>query len=118
MRVRGEKNMPKNGFTLIELLIAMSILIIGLVGVLLVVPVAQRTAGAAALSTRAAMFAEEKLEELRAKSYDVLVTEATWSGVDDVFRWNAAALLANTNDFEQVVTLPSDGMLLLTLEVV
>jgi len=79
----------KRGFTLLELLIAMVILVVGVVGVLLVIPLAQRTANRSALMSRATIVASETIEELKAKGYEALKNQSTWSGSSDLFEWEA-----------------------------
>jgi len=105
------------GFTLIELMISVAILVIGLVGVILVIPLAQKVAGRSALSTRAAIFASEKTEELKSKGYTDLVSQPTWNGSQDEFSWEATIDAVVAGDFDSAPVLPSDRLVKITMQV-
>jgi prepilin-type N-terminal cleavage/methylation domain-containing protein len=55
----------KRGFTILEAMIAVTILAIGLLALMRVLPVGTRASKLAEQTTLAAMFAQEKLEDLR-----------------------------------------------------
>ncbi len=112
---RGNRSL--SGFTLIEMLISMVILVIGLVGVLLVIPLAQRTTGRSAVATRAFILASEKIEELKAKGYTELTSQPEWSGVEEIFNWKATIADVDAGDFQGGVSLPSANFAKITLEV-
>jgi prepilin-type N-terminal cleavage/methylation domain-containing protein len=114
-RARFRKN--SKGFTLIELMIAITLLIVGLVGVIMVIPLAQRVAGRSALATRSAIFAAEKTEELKAKGYTTLVSQPSWSGAEDDFSWVATIDPVAMSDFANFETLPSSMLVKITMQV-
>ena len=60
MRARGQ-----GGFTLIELMVALTILIIGLLGLMGIVMVSLRASSFSRRGTEASVLAEDKIEELR-----------------------------------------------------
>lgn len=96
-------------FTLVEMLIAVTILVIGLVGVLLVIPFAQRTAGLSAMATKAAIVGAEKMEELKSKGLASLLLQNEWTGSEDVFNWTAIISDVGPADFKELVSLPADN---------
>lgn len=112
-----KKVTAKNAFTLIELIIAIAILIVGLVGTLLVIPMAQRTTGRAALTSRAMIVATDKLEELKAKGYDELISQPTWTGSVDIFTWTATVAEVSDSDFDVVPTKPTTKFARIHMEV-
>jgi prepilin-type N-terminal cleavage/methylation domain-containing protein len=105
------------GFTLIEVMISIAILVIGLVGIILVIPMAQRVAGRSAFATRAAIFASEKTEELKAKGYDELISNPTWNGSSGDFDWEATISPVTGSDFEALETIPGDFFIKIVMEV-
>jgi len=107
----------RKGFTLIEIMISITILVTGLVGVILVIPMAQKMAGRSALATRSAIIASEKTEELKAKGYDELITQATWSGSEDPFAWEATISDVEISDFEIAETIPTDKFVKIVMTV-
>ena len=114
--VRCSKRRLK-GFTLIELVISIVILIVGLVGVLLIIPLAQRASGRSALASRAAILASEKIEELKSKGYEEITSQSEWSGSNDIFTWNASITDVVEGDFQEAVSLPSEPLVKITMEV-
>lgn len=58
------------GFTLIEIVTALAILVIGMVSILSLFPVGFQASGRAADYTKAAIFAQEKMEEIKMKGFD------------------------------------------------
>ncbi len=117
VRVAYQKKRKVSGFTLIEMLISITILVIGLVGVLMVIPVGQRTTGRSALATRAAIFASEKMEELKVKGYDDLISAPDRSGTKDIFSWNAKIVDVVASDFQGTVALPAERFVKIHLTV-
>jgi type II secretory pathway pseudopilin PulG len=107
----------RKGFTLIEIMLSIVILITGLVGVILVIPMAQKLAGRSALATRSAIIASEKIEELKAKGYDELISQATWSGNADPFSWEATISDVEADDFEMSETTPTDKFIKIDMTV-
>ncbi len=105
------------GFTLIELIISITILIIGLVGVLLIIPLAQRASGRSALVSRASILASEKIEELKSKGYQTLISQGEWTGTSDIFTWKATIDNVTEDDFEDMVSLPSEAFIKISMEV-
>lgn len=81
---RGSK-----GFSLLEIVIALVLLTVGLVGVLYLFPVGLRASGRAGLMSKAAFFAQRKLEDIKREGYDFHSTPGLRSGVfsDDKFSW-------------------------------
>ena len=65
------------GFTLIELMVALTILIIGLLGLMGIVMVSLRASSFSRHGTEAAVLAEDKLEELRTQAVPVGGTESS-----------------------------------------
>jgi type II secretory pathway pseudopilin PulG len=112
-----KRHMNKNAFTLIELLVSIAILIIGVVGILLVIPVAQRSSREAGLRTKAAMVAEAALEELKMQGYDALTAKSDWTGTTDMYSWNAKITKIIATDFEGTVSFPQEGMVRIDLEI-
>lgn len=106
-----------SGFTLIEVMISIAILVIGLVGVILVIPMAQRIAGRSALSSRAAIFASEKTEELKAKGYTDLISNPIWTGADSDFSWEATVSPVADTDFDNTETIPGDFFIKIVMDV-
>ena len=118
LNLSGKKLMKsRKGFTLIELMISIAILVIGLDGVILVIPLAQKVAGRSALTTRAAILASEKTEELKAKGYTKLISQPMWNGTQDEFIWQADIAPVDSGDFEHTQTLPSDRLIKITMNV-
>ena len=116
--MRTHKRRPSlAGFTLVELLIAIVILVVGAVGVLLVIPVAQKTSGRSALTTRAAILASEKLEELKAKGFTDLTSQPEWTGVQDEYSWKASITAVAATDFKNAEQLPADNFVKITMEI-
>jgi len=105
------------GFTLIEVMISIAILVIGLVGVVLVIPMAQKASGRSALATRSAIIASEKTEELKSKGYTELTSQATWSGADDPFTWEATVTDVAAIDFELTETIPAEKFVKIVMTV-
>lgn len=68
----------QRGFTLIELMVALTVLIIGLLGVMGIVTVSMRNSSFSRHGTEATVLAEDKIEELRTAPLAVgTVTETT-----------------------------------------
>ena len=105
------------GFTIIELLISIIILVIGLVGVLLVIPLGQRSAGRSALTTQAAILASEKIEELKSMGYTELTSQNEWSGSADNYSWRATIQDVAASDFQGVVSLPQEQLVKIVMEI-
>ncbi|MBU1862455.1 MAG: prepilin-type N-terminal cleavage/methylation domain-containing protein [Candidatus Omnitrophica bacterium] len=110
-------NRKINAFTLIELLISMVILIVGLVGILLVIPLGQRAYNRSNLTTRATIFASEIMEELKAKEYDELTSQNEWTGTNDIFSWTAVVSDVDENDFQEATTIPEEKLVKMVLEI-
>lgn len=115
--LRNSSKRKASGFTLIEVMISIAILVIGLVGVILVIPMAQRVASRSALSSRAAIFASEKTEELKAKGYAELVSNPSWNGADSDFSWEATISPVVDTDFDNTETIPGDFFIKIVLDV-
>ena len=111
------KQRTLTGFTLIELIISIVILIVGLVGVLLIIPLAQRASGRSALASRASILASEKIEELKSKGYEELTSQSEWNGTEDIFVWTASVVDVTEDDFLGVVSLPSKPIIKIDMEV-
>jgi uncharacterized protein (TIGR02598 family) len=60
----------KKGFTLIEIITALAIMVIGLLSILALFPVGFHASKRAADFTKVALFAQEKLEEVKMKGFD------------------------------------------------
>lgn len=105
------------GFTMIEILISMVVLVVGLVGVLLVIPLGQKTAGRSALTTRAAILAGEKIEELKTKGYKALTETSFWEGNESPFHWEAVVVDVVEDDFQSAPSIPDEGLLKIDLTV-
>jgi type IV pilus assembly protein PilV len=67
----------QDGFTLIELMIALTVLVIGLLGVLGIIMVSLKNSSFSRHGTEAAILAEDKLEELRTQTGLASGTEAS-----------------------------------------
>ena len=117
VKTMSKRNRALGGFTLIELMISIVILVVGLVGVLLIIPLGQRTTGKSALASRAAILATEKIEELKSKGYDNLISQPVWSGAEDEFTWEALTAAVTLDDFQGVVTIPNERLIKITMEV-
>lgn len=65
----------EGGFTLMEILISLVVMVIGLVGVMMIQVAAVRGNRQAGRFTRAAMLAEQTMEDLRGKKVETLETE-------------------------------------------
>ncbi len=111
------KKTNSKGFTLIELLIAITILIVGLVGVVATIPVARRMIASADLTTRAAIAASKVTEEIKAKGFSTLDSTRSWSGTEDGFGWTCEIVNVVDADFQSAATIPATGLLKLTIEV-
>ena len=114
---RRYDNQGVKAFTLIEMVISIVILIVGLVGVLLIIPLAQRASGRSALASRASILASEKIEELKSKGYAELTSQSEWSGTSDVFTWKAVLSDVTDDDFQEIVSLPSDPLVKIVIEI-
>lgn len=74
------------GFTLIEIIISLSILAVGLVGILSLFPIGFDSARRSVDSTQAAVFAHEKLEQLRSSGFPAVgTTNGTFT--DPIYGW-------------------------------
>lgn len=80
----------KKGFTLIEIVISMAILAIGLVGILSLFPVGFDSARRSMDFTQVALYAQEKLAEIKKDGFSVLqstsgtFTDTNYSWIEDV----------------------------------
>lgn len=103
------KKQKRKGFTLVELVIALSVLVIGLVGIIVVIPLGQRSAKDASVVTRAAMAAAGKIEEIQAYGFDHVAAEPppfALSGTDGNIQWTVTISDVLVSDFSELVTIP------------
>ncbi len=103
-----ERRGPK-AFTLVELVIALAVLIIGLVGIIAVIPLGQKSAKDAAIISRAAMVASEKISEIKAYGYSRVTEDPlpfALSGTKDDIDWTITIDDVLAADFDEFVTLP------------
>jgi len=99
----------RDGFTLIELVIALAVLVIGLVGIIAVIPLGQRASKDASVISNTAMLATEKIAEIKAYGYDNIASDPppfALSGVKDDISWSVRISDVLASDFTQFVTLP------------
>jgi type II secretory pathway pseudopilin PulG len=99
----------QKAFTLVELVIALAVLIIGLVGIIAVIPLGQKSAKDAAIISRAAMVASEKIAEVKAYGYTKVAEDPpvfTLSGTKDDIDWEIAIDDVLAADFDEFVALP------------
>ena len=80
------KTFDKNGFTLIEILISLAILVIGILAVLALFPVGFDSANRSADLTKATIYAQNTMEELKRLGYPV-TTAASGVFTDPKFRY-------------------------------
>jgi Tfp pilus assembly protein PilV len=64
--------MRPKGFTFVELLVALSLFMVGMVSILVIFPLDRRYLAQSAYATQAVSLAQEKIEQVRALSYDDL----------------------------------------------
>ena len=93
----GERGLPstifrKNGagFTILETLIALSILAVGLLGLLRALPAGLKASKLGEDTTIAILLGQQKMEELRYSSWSSLAdsgSKITFSAPDDNFQW-------------------------------
>ena len=69
------------------------------------------------MATRAAILAGEKIEELKAKGYEALSSTPFWTGNSEVFDWEASVAEVADEDFTDLQSLPSEGLLKIDLVV-
>lgn len=86
------------GFTLIEIVVAVSLFVIGLIGVFAVLPAVLKSSRRAAISTQVALHARRVLAEAKLKGYDNLTKQCGLTDrkcdLDDRkgdFFWNVTA---------------------------
>ncbi len=108
--------MNKKGFTLIEILIAITILVVGLVGTIAVIPVAQRIIAKSDVKTRVSVAAAKVAEEIKSKGYDTLKSLSTLNGIESGFKWTALIKDVDASDFDGAVDLPSGGILRIDID--
>jgi prepilin-type N-terminal cleavage/methylation domain-containing protein len=100
---------PERGFSLIELLIALTVLMIGVAGILALQMTALRATAYSRHATEATILAEDKMEELRTQPY--------MSGQDQV---NAQGILDPEGRYQRVWTVtepPAGGAPSVTVQV-
>lgn len=103
----------KKGFTLVELVIALAVLVIGLVGIIAVIPLGQKSARDAAIISRATMVASEKIAEIKAYGYAKVTEEPPifdLSGTKDDIDWTVTIEDVIGSDFDEFVTLPVQAL--------
>ncbi|MDD5072777.1 MAG: prepilin-type N-terminal cleavage/methylation domain-containing protein [Candidatus Omnitrophica bacterium] len=87
----------RKGFTLIEIVISLAILAVGLVGILSLFPIGFDSARRSMNSTQVAIFANEKLEELRNTGFPSLgVTSGAFS--DASYAWSQSVSTVDAID--------------------
>ena len=90
IRLRGSRA-AQNGFTLLEVLVAMMILGLSLGAILQQFALASRAGSASYETTRATMYAREKLEEL--KTQRDLIESTERGSFDDGYEWETTIYL-------------------------
>ncbi|MFA5336452.1 MAG: type II secretion system protein [Candidatus Omnitrophota bacterium] len=94
--------MKRSGFTLIEIVISLSILAIGLVGILSLFPIGFDSARRSVSATQATILAHEHLEELRNNGYPALgSTSGTFT--DPAYSWTQTVTTTTVTGLRQVI---------------
>jgi len=102
-----------SAFTLIEIVIALAVLIVGLVGVVAVIPMGQRSSKEAAVLTQATLVATEKIAEVKAHGYDIISQEPppfALTGTKADIAWEVQISDVLDSDFTGFVTLPLQNL--------
>ncbi|MFC1809734.1 prepilin-type N-terminal cleavage/methylation domain-containing protein [Candidatus Omnitrophota bacterium] len=108
------------GFTLVELVIALAVLVIGLVGIIAVIPLGQKSAKDAAIISRATMVATEKISEIKAYGYIMVAEEPPsfdLSGTKEGINWEVVIEDVLASDFVDFVALPVQDLKKITVTV-
>ena len=81
----------KKGLTLIEIIMAMAIMVVGIIGVVRLLPVGLKTSQSAEMLSKAAFLAQEKIEEFKLSGLDALIAgSVSLSGEQGQYSWQAS----------------------------
>ena len=83
--------MRTRGFSLIEIVVALGLLATGLIGVIRLFPVGLRASKRSEVVSKAALLAQQQLEELKLKGYAALVADppqVPLSGASGKYQWS------------------------------
>lgn len=103
------KTYNQKGFTLVEIVIALTVLVIGLVGVIAVIPLGQQSARDSSVITRSAIVASQKMAEVKSYKYEKIIQETPpfpLTGTTDDISWDIQIVDVLASDFDKLVTLP------------
>ena len=95
--------MKRSGFTLIEIVISLSILAIGLVGILSLFPIGFDSARRSVSATQATIIAHEHLEELRNSGYPALGSTSGTFTTDPAYTWTQTVTTTTVTGLRQVI---------------
>lgn len=90
----------RQGFTLIEIVMALAVLVIGMVGILALFPVGFQASGRAADYTKAAIFAQEKMEEIKMKGFNSAESETEEDEGNKEGKFARRVTVADVPDYE------------------
>lgn len=82
----------KKAFTLIEIIMAMAIMVVGIIGVVRLLPVGLRASKSAEMMSKAAFLAQEKMEELKLAGFEELSAPdptVALEGEEGEYSWTA-----------------------------
>lgn len=92
----------REGFTLIEIITSMAVMVVGILSILALFPVGFHASRRAADFTKASLFAQEKMEEIKMKGFDAAAEETADDAGNTDGLFERAVTVANVSGYDNL----------------